>query len=96
MFVMVVRVGIRDLQHNASRVVDRVKAGETVEITERGRLVAVLSPPSAMHEAREQLIASGTLVPGRGGLVDWEPLLARPDVRPLSEVLAELRDEEDR
>jgi len=96
MCVMTASVGIRELQQHASQVIARVKAGETVEVTERGHLVAVLSPPSAEARHREELIAAGVLSPGKGGLAGWKPLPARTDIRPLSEVLAEMRDEEDR
>jgi prevent-host-death family protein len=37
-------VGIRQLQQNASAVIREVKAGDTVEITERGRVVARIVP----------------------------------------------------
>ena len=36
------RVGIRELRQEASAILRRVAAGETVEITDRGRPVAVL------------------------------------------------------
>ena len=39
------RIGVRELRQNASRYLDRVKSGETVEVTERGQLVAVLLRP---------------------------------------------------
>ena len=57
------RIGVRELRQNASRYLALVKAGETVEVTERGELVAVLSPPSPAATARERLIAAGRLVP---------------------------------
>lgn len=38
------RAGIRELRQNLSRFVDLVKAGETIEVTEHGRLVARLTP----------------------------------------------------
>lgn len=57
------RIGVRELRQNASRYLDLVKAGETVEVTERGTLVAVLAPPSPASSARERLIAEGRLVP---------------------------------
>ena len=41
---MIEQVGIRALQQNASEVVKRAAAGEVVEITERGRLVARIVP----------------------------------------------------
>jgi prevent-host-death family protein len=56
------RVGVRELRQNASRYLAMVKAGETVEVTERGVLVAVLAPPDGSRTARERLIASGRLV----------------------------------
>lgn len=57
------RVGVRELRQNASRYLAMVKAGETVEVTERGRLVALLSPPAAAQHDRDRLVASGRLVP---------------------------------
>lgn len=42
------RVPIRDLQQHASAVIRRVRAGETVGVTDRGELVAVLAPPGAV------------------------------------------------
>lgn len=58
------RVGVRELRQNASRYLARVKAGETVEVTERGQLVALLSPPGKGRTARDRLIAAGRLIPG--------------------------------
>lgn len=40
-------VGVRELRQNLSRYLARVKAGEALEVTEHGRLVARLSP--ALH-----------------------------------------------
>lgn len=57
------RIGIRDLRQNASRYVARVKAGESLEITERGTLVAMLVPVAEPQAARERLIAEGRLIP---------------------------------
>jgi prevent-host-death family protein len=57
------RIGVRELRQHASRYLARVKRGETVEVTERGRLVALLVPPTPALEARERLIAEGRLIP---------------------------------
>ncbi|HKG02152.1 MAG TPA: type II toxin-antitoxin system prevent-host-death family antitoxin [Conexibacter sp.] len=57
------RIGVRELRQHATRYLGRVKAGETVEVTERGRLVALLVPPAPGATERERLIASGKLVP---------------------------------
>ncbi len=63
------RIGVRELRQHASCYLARVKAGETVEVTERGELVALLVPPTPASNARERLIASGRLTPGSGPLV---------------------------
>lgn len=57
------RIGVRELRQNASRYLALVKAGETVEVTERGQLIALLAPPPGARTARERLIATGRLVP---------------------------------
>jgi prevent-host-death family protein len=57
------RVGVRELRQNASRYLALVKAGETVEVTERGELVALLAPPGGPRSARDRLVAAGVLVP---------------------------------
>lgn len=62
------RIGVRELRQHASRYLARVKAGETVEVTERGQLVAILVPPDPARDARERLIADGRLIPAAGAL----------------------------
>lgn len=57
------RIGVRELRQNASRYLALVKAGETVEVTERGQLVALLTPPGGSRSARDRLVAAGRLVP---------------------------------
>ena len=60
------RIGVRELRQHASRYLDRVKLGETVEVTERGKLVALLGPPNPLDDARDRLIAEGRLIPAGG------------------------------
>ena len=62
------RIGVREPRQHASRYLDRVKSGETVEVTERGQLVALLVPPDPARGARERLIADGHLIPSSGVL----------------------------
>lgn len=57
------RIGVRELRQHASRYLAMVKAGETVEVTERGELIAVLAPPHAPQGARARLVAIGSLIP---------------------------------
>ena len=51
---MASRAGIRELRQNLSRYVDRVRTGETIDVTEHGRLVARLTPAS---DARSEIAA---------------------------------------
>lgn len=55
--------GIRELRQRASELLRRVEAGETIQITDRGRPVAVLAPlpdggPSAQLKATGDLVAA--------------------------------------
>ena len=81
---------MRELRQHASRYLDRVKSGETVEVTERGRLVALLVPPNSAVDARERLIADGRLIPAAAAL--RLPLRSASPV-PTADVLDELRDD---
>ncbi|MGH3499302.1 MAG: type II toxin-antitoxin system Phd/YefM family antitoxin, partial [Nocardioidaceae bacterium] len=57
------RIGVRELRQNASRYLALVKTGETVEVTERGELVALLVAPLGSQTARDRLVAAGHLIP---------------------------------
>src|ERR687894_219020 len=52
--------GIRELRQRASELLRRVEAGETIEITDRGRPVAVLAPLPNQRPI-ERLRVSGEL-----------------------------------
>lgn len=88
------RVGIRELRQNASELLRRVEAGETIEITDRGRPVAVLAPLPA-GSPLDRLRASGDLERAGGDLADLPPPLElEPGGEPPSVVLARLREDE--
>lgn len=84
------RIGVRELRQHASRYLAKVQAGETVEVTVRGELVALLVPPLPARTARERLIASGQLVPAVGAL---RLPRRRSAALTSTEVLAELRED---
>ena len=85
------RIGVRELRQNASRYLARVKAGETVEVTERGVLIARLVPPQPSESARDRLVAAGRLIPARGPRHLPRPM--RVDGPSTGEVLDELRED---
>ena len=88
------RVGIRELRQRASELLRRVEAGETFEVTDRGRPVAMLTPlPEG--SPYERLVASGDITPARGSIDDLpEPLPLEPGQEPPSLRLARLRRDE--
>ena len=87
-------VGIRELRQRASELLRRVEEGETIEVTDRGRAVAVLSPLPAVG-ALERLRASGETIAATAGMDDLpEPLPVAPGQEPPSQVLARLRRDE--
>lgn len=88
------QVGIRELKQNASAVIDRVRRGESLEVTERGQPVAMIVPiPRAGALAR--LLAEGRARSSDGSLADLPPPPRPTPGRSLpSEVLAAMRAEE--
>lgn len=90
------RVGVRELRQNLSVYLRRVKAGETLAVTERGETVAELGPVrSKPLSILDQMIADGRATPARRSHKLLPPPPEIPG-RPLSEILREMRDEDDR
>jgi prevent-host-death family protein len=90
-------IGIRELRQHASVYVDLAEKGETVDITNRGRLVARLVPARDVESPLERLIAAGILRPAEdpGSLLDIEPAPPVPEGQPTaSEILLQMREEE--
>jgi prevent-host-death family protein len=85
------RIGVRELRQHASRYLDMVKAGSSVEVTERGQLVALLVPPSGARTARDRLVAAGRLVPARGLLELPARRILPAGEETASDTLADLR-----
>ena len=85
------RVGVRELRQNLSVYLDRVKAGEVLEVTEHGHPVALFSPLSGPATALEQMVAAGRATPAGGDLLDLGPPLGRRPQRRASQALDELR-----
>lgn len=81
------RIGIRELRQHASVYVDLAEKGYTVDITNRGRLVAQLVPVNEPGSPLERLIAAGIIEPAEeaGGVGDLEPYpssATRPEREP--------------
>jgi prevent-host-death family protein len=87
-------VGVRELRQRASELLRRVAGGETIEVTDRGRPVALLTPLPEGSPI-DRLRAAGEVEPPTADLDDLaEPLALEPGVELPSEVLARLRRDE--
>ena len=85
-------VGVRELRQNLSVYLRRVRAGHTLEVTERGEPVALLVPTPGASTALARLVASGRGTMPAGDLLDLGPPPRRKGVS-LSRALAALRKE---
>lgn len=87
------RVGVRELRQRASELLRLVEQGETIEVTDRGRPVALLTP-LPKGSPLERLRAAGEVEPASGDLDELPaPLPSRGKELP-SQVLARLRRDE--
>lgn len=87
------RVGVREIRQNLSVYLDRVKAGEAIEITERGTPVAMLVPVPERATVVRRLVADGRATPPS---LPWDSLPPPVEIhldRPLSAILDELRED---
>ena len=87
-------VGVRELRQRASELLRLVEQGETVEITDRGRAVALLTPlPSGSPLA--QMRAAGEIDQALADIDTLpEPLVLGSSVDSPSDVLMRLRRHE--
>lgn len=85
------QVGVRELRREASAILRRVAAGETVEVTDRGRPVAILlktMPTGLLKLEREGLIRRAD-----GELLGVAPIGLPPGARLPSKLVSEGRAE---
>jgi prevent-host-death family protein len=87
-------IGVRELRQQASHYLRLVQAGQTLQVTDRGRPVALLIP-LPRDGVIEALIASGRAEPATADLLDLGPPLApQPGVPLPSGSLARARSDE--
>jgi prevent-host-death family protein len=88
-----IHVGSRELKNRLSQYLRRVKAGETVIVTERGKPVGQIVPIQADAQERLRLLAAA-------GVLDWDgrqtppyrPRAVNRSGRLLSDLVAEERE----
>ena len=57
-------VGVRELRNNLSRYLERVRGGEEIVVTDRGRAIARVLPVGT-ERALDRLIAEGLVTPAQ-------------------------------
>jgi prevent-host-death family protein len=90
------RVGVRELRQNLSVYLRRVESGETLDVTEHGRLVARLGPaPAPEISALDRLIAEGRATAASRSVADLaQPIDLAPGAAGVSDELRRLREDE--
>lgn len=86
------RIPIRVLNQQTASVLARVKDGETVEVTERGRLIARIVP--ATGGELDDLIAAGRVMPATDRRPFQMPEAEAPPGSDAAGLIRQLRDEE--
>ncbi|MGH3696166.1 MAG: type II toxin-antitoxin system Phd/YefM family antitoxin [Pseudonocardiaceae bacterium] len=86
-------VGMRELSQRTAKVMALVRAGETVEITDRGKIVARIVP--AVDDRYDQLVAAGVIRPATRpfDIAHLPPPAANTTGRSTEDWFAELRSE---
>ena len=78
----------RELRNQSSKILERVKNGETIDVTNNGEITATLIPPSA--SPFERLLLAGQVRPAMGP-VDFRTLLRVNSESSTTEILDDLR-----
>ncbi len=87
-------VGVRELRQNLSIYLDRVKQGAALQVTEHGRVVAVLRPVPPNASRYDILLAQGLITPATKSIRDLPPPRKMPPgSRPMSEILDDMRED---
>ena len=90
-----ISIGIRELRQHASKYLKLVKAGETVEVTERGEPIAMLTPIPKKEGVIDRLRREGKLIDRKAppNLDEIVPLPPKPGVPLPSELLEQSRED---
>ena len=87
-------IGVRELRQNLSVYLDRVKEGETMRVTEHGRVVALLTPLPKPVDVLDRLVAEGKATAPTASLGNLKPPKPEPPGLPSTEeIFAEMRED---
>lgn len=87
------RVGTRELKNKLSEYMRRVKAGETITVTEHGKTIGQIVPVKPTVEARIQaMVAAGQAEWNGQKLKPYQPTAVNKSVHQLSDLVVEDRE----
>ena len=91
---LVETIGLRELNQNPSRAVARVRAGESLVVTDRGKPILRMVPEVESPGVLGRLVADGTVTaPAEQGMPDLIPDLV-PEVESVADLLLADRERE--
>lgn len=79
----------RELRNHSSKILERVKNGETIDVTNNGEVAATLIPPGA--SPFERLLLSGNVRPATSNPVDFRILPRVTSGLDTAAILSDLR-----
>ena len=82
----------RELRNQSSKILERVKNGETIDVTNNGEVAATLIPPAA--SPFERLLLSGSVRRATSENVDFQVLRRVSSGAGSAEILSELRGDQ--
>lgn len=87
------QIGVRELKAHLGEWLQRVKAGQTVVITERGKPIGQIAPlPASRAQRMQALVAAGLIGQIGEKLPPAEPAATNRGPRPISDLISEERD----
>ena len=88
-----VQVGIRELKNRLSQYLSKVKKGQTIVITERGKPIGRIIPGGLPIEERIKAAVDAGLVEWNGKVLDpCKPVARNRGERQVSDILVEMRE----
>jgi len=88
-----IHVGISELRKNLSKYLRRVKAGEAIIVTERGKEIGQITPVAPSLEQRMKALADAGFLDWNGKKLEpYEPVLINNSGKQVSDLIIEDRD----
>ncbi|GAB3539385.1 hypothetical protein GCM10027403_27650 [Arthrobacter tecti] len=79
----------RELRNQSSKILERVKNGETIDVTNNGEIAATLIPPAT--SPLERALLAGHAKPATTGPIDFNAIPRVKSTSTSSEILADVR-----